>query len=559
MCGKLCKGPSSGFKINRRQFGTLNFREWRSILELYERIPERTLLDILKISYGCLQDGAKGFFLDIARFFKEEDLESVEEKLAAYDFGASFYVEVLVDKSLITVADNGNWGLHNLRQQMGREIVRQGPPSNPCKRSRLWHYEDVPKVLRENLGSSNNEGIMLDPSQQEEVEWSSMAFETMSTLRILCLIRVHDSVGPLSKLVELDLRECSSLTSFSREIKMASLRKLHPSYCRSLDYFPCIVGKMNALRAIYAEGTAIKELPLSIGNLPRLESLAISSHKSIRELPSGLFTLQNLGWFNLSGSDFVSLPECIKECANLQTLVLYNCKRLRDIPELPWKLANIEAEDCTSLTTESLGHLWDENENSPFILLYVVFKSENTFGLVVLVHQARKEFSHLNITMPLTTFPDWFNECCKGGTLSFEARGNFPHAAFAFELGKANTSSKHLLHVSVSVNEEWERLDSFLELDWNDVEIEVLSLIPRKRKKVIKLTPEMPVVSCGVYAYKQQTNMENVRFSSTMPSLNAPRTSLKQRAVTSPPNEPPKKSLGMFKVADYSITKKGIR
>ncbi|XP_028769823.1 uncharacterized protein LOC114727289 [Neltuma alba] len=183
--------------------------------------------------------------------------------------------------------------------------------------------------------------------------------------------------------------------------------------------------------------------------------------------------------------------------------------------------------------------------------------------------------------MPSTTVPDWFNECCKGGTLSFRARGHFPHAAFAFELGKANTNSKHFFHVSVSINGhktqrrqdaanygtrqghlflfdlrmafepgEWERLDSLLELDWNDVEIKVLCLIPRKKKKVTKLTAEMPVVSCGVYVYKRQTNMENVQFGSSMLSSNAPTTSMKQRAVTSPPNEPPKKLLRMFKVAD---------
>ncbi|XP_028769801.1 TMV resistance protein N-like [Neltuma alba] len=518
---RFAKGLPLALRVIGANLAHKNLEECRSILEQYERIPERTILDVLKISYDCLQDGAKGIFLDIACFFKEEDLESVEEKLAACDFGARFYIEVLVDKSLITVADNGNLGMHDLVQQMGREIVRQEAPSNPCKRSRLWHYKDVLKVLRENLGSSNIEGIMLDPPQQEEVEWSGMAFEKMSNLRILVvrnsqfstnpkylpsslrlldwagypstilppdfspkklvyiklsgslfrleepfkrfecvtymnfshckfitevpdmsqfqnlrrllftrcrnLIKVHDSVGSLSKLVELNLSVCSSLTSFPREINMASLQKLHLSYCRSLDYFPCIVGKMDALRTIYAEGTAIKELPPSIGNLPRLGSLAISTHKSIRELPSCLFTLQNLSRLNLSGiqppsikslmklmqesqpviscsnlealnlencclthedlhlalrcfwnvqklilsgSNFVSLPECIKECANLQTLVLNNCKRLRDIPELPSKLENIEAEDCTSLTTESLGHLWSQVLSS---LLYTRF------------------------------------------------------------------------------------------------------------------------------------------------------------------------------------------
>ncbi|XP_054776469.1 protein SUPPRESSOR OF npr1-1, CONSTITUTIVE 1-like [Prosopis cineraria] len=193
------------------------------------------------------------------------------------------------------------------------------------------------------------------------------------------LIKVHDSVGSLCKLVELNLSRCTNLTGCPHEIKMTSLQKLHLRYCRSLDHFPHIVGKMDALRTIYAEDTAIKELPPSIGNLPRLESLVISSHKSLRELPSSLFTLQSLSWLNLrgiqppsrkslkkslqenqpvisrsnlkmlnlenccllledlhlalncfwnvqelilSGSDFVSLPECIIECANMRNLVL---------------------------------------------------------------------------------------------------------------------------------------------------------------------------------------------------------------------------------------------
>ncbi|XP_028785250.1 uncharacterized protein LOC114741165 [Neltuma alba] len=89
-----------------------------------------------------------------------------------------------------------------------------------------------------------------------------------------------------------------------------------------------------------------------------------------------------------------------------------------------------------------------------------------------------------------------------------------------------------------------------MELDWNDVEI-----------KVIGLTPDIPVVKCGVYVCKQQTNMENIQFKSPMLFMNASTTPLKRRAIASP-NEPPKKVLRKLKTTDkgkINNIKKGSR
>jgi hypothetical protein len=44
--------------------------------------------------------------------------------------------------------------LHNLIQDMGREIVRQESPLEPGKRSRLWFPQDVVHVLQENSVSN---------------------------------------------------------------------------------------------------------------------------------------------------------------------------------------------------------------------------------------------------------------------------------------------------------------------------------------------------------------------------------------------------------------------
>ncbi|XP_028751864.1 disease resistance protein RPS6-like isoform X2 [Neltuma alba] len=578
------------------------------------------------------------------------------------------------------------------------EIVRQEAPSDLGKRSRLWYYEDVLKVLHENLGGNNIEGIILDPPQEEEVKCSDLAFEKMNNLRIIIirntrfltcpkylpnslilldwqgypsvnlppdfsppklvclkicgspfslehsfenfeyltyldfskcefitevpdmsqfqnlktlsfrechnLVKVHDSVGSLCKLVELNVSKCIKLASFPQEIKMPSLQVLNFNNCKSLDYFPHIVGNMDPLMYVYAEGSAINKLPSSIGNLPKLDILSLRSCENLRELPNSLLTLHNLGVLllgglkphgrkslkklmqesqpptisctnidrldlhncglldedlhltlkcfqnmrdlNLSGNDFVSLPECIKDCVHLWKLEVSDCKRLRDVPELPSSLGDITAENCTSLTTESSGHLWS---------------------------QAIK-CNRMAIWMPATTYPGWFDHCCKGDTLSFYVRGkNFPRVVVAFETGKANRSERYSFYVFMSINgsqkmpwmqsdfpieveggrvlvsygkqghmlfsdllgefseEELEGLNKSLQLDWNDVEIQVTSR-----------TDDIAIVNCGVYVDKKQTNMGNVQFKSPFPS----RASRKRKAMASHPNEPPKKRLRKF-------------
>jgi hypothetical protein len=40
--------------------------------------------------------------------------------------------------------------MHDLLQEMGREIVRLESPNKPGDRSRLWFYEDIRRVLKEN-------------------------------------------------------------------------------------------------------------------------------------------------------------------------------------------------------------------------------------------------------------------------------------------------------------------------------------------------------------------------------------------------------------------------
>ncbi|WJX57206.1 hypothetical protein P8452_42789 [Trifolium repens] len=54
-------------------------------------------------------------------------------------------------------------GMHDLIEDMGREIVWLEPPSKPGERSRLWFSKDILHVFKENKGSDKAEVIMLRP------------------------------------------------------------------------------------------------------------------------------------------------------------------------------------------------------------------------------------------------------------------------------------------------------------------------------------------------------------------------------------------------------------
>jgi hypothetical protein len=137
--------------------------EWKSALYRFKRIPNKKFQEILRISYDGLEDTVKDISLDIACFFKGEELDHVSKILDKRGFFPDYGIKVLMDKSLIYVDDHKyikywpnpvksykSLGMRDLLQEMGREIIRQESPKELGKRSRLWFHEDVCHVLEKN-------------------------------------------------------------------------------------------------------------------------------------------------------------------------------------------------------------------------------------------------------------------------------------------------------------------------------------------------------------------------------------------------------------------------
>ncbi|KAL6311182.1 hypothetical protein AAG906_025771 [Vitis piasezkii] len=140
------------------------------------------------------------------------------------------------------------------------------------------------------------------------------------------LSKVHPSIGALNKVVFLKLAGCKNLKSFLRSICMESLEILTLSRCSKLKKFPEVQGCMEHLSELSLEGTGIKGLPLSIEYLTRLVLL-------------NLRNCQNLE----------SLSSCIYKLRSLEILILSDCLKLKELPEVLENMWNNLPEGLGSL------------------------------------------------------------------------------------------------------------------------------------------------------------------------------------------------------------------
>ena len=149
---------AQGLPLAVKVLGSLLYNKdkpkWESELAKLKRIPNMEIQSVLQVSFDGLDEMQKNIFLDIACFFKGEDKDYVMKILDSCGFFPNIEISVLIDKSLVTILDN-KLMMHNLLQEMGREIVRRESPKEPGKRSRLWFQGDVYHVLAKKTVRAN--------------------------------------------------------------------------------------------------------------------------------------------------------------------------------------------------------------------------------------------------------------------------------------------------------------------------------------------------------------------------------------------------------------------
>ncbi|KAG6630054.1 hypothetical protein CIPAW_14G128200 [Carya illinoinensis] len=144
---------AQGLPLALKVLGSLLFgrkiEAWKSEKDKLKAIPDPNIMDVLQISFDGLQESQKELFLDLACLFRGQHM--VDDKF--YEMLESFGhyridIDVLVEKSLISKSQIGWLSMHDLLEELGREIVRRECPQEPGKRSRLFRLEHLYQVLK---------------------------------------------------------------------------------------------------------------------------------------------------------------------------------------------------------------------------------------------------------------------------------------------------------------------------------------------------------------------------------------------------------------------------
>ncbi|RDX74965.1 TMV resistance protein N, partial [Mucuna pruriens] len=382
--------------------------EWKAALDTYERIPDEDIQEKLKVSYDGLKGNEKELFLDMACFFRGYNLKDVISLfLQGRGFSPEYAIRVLIDKSLIEIDQYDFVRMHNLVEDMGREIVRRESPSEPGKRSRLWLYEDIVDVLENDKGTDTIEVIMLHLAKNKEVQWNGSELKKMTNLKILTIENANFSRGPEHlpnslrvlkwwgypspslppefdprKLVMLDLSmSCNILGKQLKLMNFESLSEMVLRGCRFIKKVPDMSGAQNLMKLYLDECKSLVEVHDSIGLLDKLtwfsaigctnlrilphsfkltslEYLSLRKCSSLHCLPNILEEMKLIKNLDLCGTAIEELPFSFSKLTGLKYLVLDKCKMLNQIPlsilMLP-KLERLTAVKCGQYVNLVLG------------------------------------------------------------------------------------------------------------------------------------------------------------------------------------------------------------
>ncbi|GJS02150.1 disease resistance protein RML1A-like protein isoform X1 [Tanacetum coccineum] len=317
---KYCRGHPLAIKV----LGSSVRNEDATMEDILESLGKEINPDIkkvLRISFDSLPyEKDKELFKHIACFFVGGDKKLTEEILRACGICKSSGIMILINRSLLTLVSN-KLVMHQLLQDMGRDLVLQESPKKPWKRSLLWNHEECLDVLQNGKGTTRIKGLILDMNKYENETFSS------GSLRWLCMhgfpLSYIPSDLPMENMVALDMSN-SKLQQLWKEPKLLrSLKFLNLKSCFEL----VSVGPFSGLPALenlmLERCTSLVEVCESIGTYcGRLEVLDMSECKKLKKLPNSIGKLKNLTKLVLDGcSNLAEFPVEMMDMESLKVLM----------------------------------------------------------------------------------------------------------------------------------------------------------------------------------------------------------------------------------------------
>ncbi|KAF7851302.1 hypothetical protein BT93_L4130 [Corymbia citriodora subsp. variegata] len=336
---------------------------WESTLHKLSKIPEKTINQVLKISFDGLEDEEKEIFLDLACFFKGKSMMYVKEVLDSCDFSTNIGIEILIERSLIK-NENEFLQMHDLIQLMGKDIVNRECSNDPRKRSRLWLFEDFQDIIYENTEMNAIKAIILDLRRPEEITVTCDTFSNMKMLRILILLEVHiSSQGPVRLPNELGYLKWPNAPDLEFGPGLKKLKRLDVPKSHIKQLWGNLQGFRKLKFINFTNCKSLVSVP-DLSSAPNLESLSLDGCKSLVEVHQSIGCLENLKILRLNGcSNLKIFPNTLKS-KPLQILGLSGCSKLEKFPDILEKMGLLQ---CLMLQGTAIKELPTSIKNLVFL------------------------------------------------------------------------------------------------------------------------------------------------------------------------------------------------
>ncbi|XP_019096684.1 PREDICTED: probable disease resistance protein RPP1 [Camelina sativa] len=367
----------------------------KALVELRSRL-DIEIETVLKFSYDALCEKDKDLFLHLTCFFNFGSIEIIESYLAKTFLDFRQGIDVLVEKSLVSIV-SGYLEIDHLLVQLGREIVRKkygtepGKYSirKPAKRKFLVDSRDIFQVLSDDTADSTSViglDLSLSETDDDEIDISERAFERMSNLQFLRISGACDvlffpqSLNSISRklryinwmyfpmpslpsnfdpkfLINLSMQMSQLEELWGGDLQLRNLKWVNLSHSKNLKELPNLSNAINLevldltgcsslvelpsfheatnLTSLHlSECSSLVELPSSIGNTTLLKELNLANCSTLVELPFSFGNLHNLWKLTMDGCSKLKVLPININLKSLEELYLRNCSLLKTFPEI---------------------------------------------------------------------------------------------------------------------------------------------------------------------------------------------------------------------------------
>ncbi|XP_013698498.1 disease resistance-like protein DSC2 isoform X2 [Brassica napus] len=273
----------------------------------------------------------------------------------------------------------------------------------------LWDDTSILPSL-ERLDVTGSKNLIQLPNLSTAVNFEELRVEGCKRLQ-----EILQSLRGLRKLTKLNASHCNShhISFRSKQQILDESVMMEESTSHQLTSDPKGFHSLNIKKSRYTESNAPFTCP-SFSVFTGLTELKLVN-LNIEEIPYNIDCLLNLEKLDLSGNDFVSLPNAIGDLRKLKYLSLQNCRKITSLPQLA-QVETLILSECVQLQwlqrfLVGLLELWLDNCKD----VHVLSKQLSRFTKLTYLDLSRHDFVRLPQSIRVLTSLETFylNNCKK--------------------------------------------------------------------------------------------------------------------------------------------------